>query len=162
MIALLDIGIWALKFLLMELFHDDEESAVQREGFIGNTEPPKEEPLIVGKTEPFHLDGLAILGTSAVYKMTEEVSDYGMDLFGNEAGAVFSGRWGLQFPDKCLGFGVHEQPLPCAREENDAGSTLLLRGLGLLVSIEGPSWVFCHGDRHVPPQSLLPVVYSSI
>lgn len=27
-IALLDVGIWALKFLLMELFHDDEESAV--------------------------------------------------------------------------------------------------------------------------------------
>jgi len=92
MIALLDIGIWALEFLLMELFHDDEESAVLCEGFIGNTKPAEEEPLIVGKTEPFHFDGLAILGMPALYQMTKELSDYSMDLFGNETGAVFPGR----------------------------------------------------------------------
>ena len=44
------------------------------------------------KTEPFHLDGLAILGMPTVYQTTGEVADYGMDLFGNETGAVFSGR----------------------------------------------------------------------
>ncbi len=65
-VALLDIGVRVFERLLIQLFHDDEESAVLRERFIGNTEPAKEEPLIVGKTEPFHLDGLAILGMPAV------------------------------------------------------------------------------------------------
>ena len=83
-IALLDVGIWALEFLLIQLFHDDEESAVPRERFIGNTEPAKEEPLIVGKTEPFHLDRLAILGMIAVDQTINKVTDYGMDLFRNE------------------------------------------------------------------------------
>ena len=92
MIALLHVGVWAFKLLLIQLFHDNEESAVPRKGFIGNTEPAKEEPLIVGKTETLHLDGLTILGMIAVHQMTEEVADYGMDLFGNETGAVFSAR----------------------------------------------------------------------
>jgi len=91
-IALLHIGVRAFERLLIQLFHDDEEPAVLREGFIGNTEPAKEEPLIVGKTEPFHLDGLAILGMTAVQQATDEVTDDGMDLFGNEAVAAFSGR----------------------------------------------------------------------
>ena len=86
------VGIRAFELLLIQLFHDDEESAVPREWFIGNTEPAKEEPLIVGKTESFHLDGLAILGMIAVHQTTDEVADYGMDLFGNETGAVLSGR----------------------------------------------------------------------
>ena len=107
-IALLHIGVGVFERLLIQLFHDDEESAVLREGFIGNTEPAKEEPLIVGKTEPFHFDGLAILGVIAVDQTTDEVTDYGMDLFGDQTGAVFSRRQGLQLPDKCLGFGVHE------------------------------------------------------
>ncbi|TKS58645.1 MAG: hypothetical protein EWM73_03454 [Nitrospira sp.] len=77
--------------MLIQLFHDDEEAAVAREGFIGNTEPAKEEALIGGKTEPLHLEGLAILGMCAVDQTTDEVADYGMDLFGNEAGAVLSG-----------------------------------------------------------------------
>ena len=91
-IALLDVGVWAFELLLVQLFHDDEESAVSREGFIGNTEPAKEDPLIGGKIEPFHLEGLAILGMIAVHQTTDEVADYGMDFFGNETGAVLSGR----------------------------------------------------------------------
>ena len=66
-IAVLDIGIWAFELLLIQFFHDDEESAVPREGFIGNTETTEDEPMIVSKTEPFHLDGLAILGMIAVH-----------------------------------------------------------------------------------------------
>lgn len=89
-IALLDVGVWALEFLLIQLFHDDEESAVPREGFVGNTEPAKKEPLIVGKTEPFHLDRLAILGMIAVDQTINKVTDYGMDLFRNETRAVLS------------------------------------------------------------------------
>src|SRR4029078_13144113 len=65
-ITLLHAGIWAFEFLLIQLFHDDQESAVFSEGFIRNTEPAKTEPLIVGKTEPFHLDRLAILGMIVV------------------------------------------------------------------------------------------------
>jgi len=91
-IALLDVDVWAFELLLIQLLHDDEEAAVAREGFIGNTEPAKEEPLVGGKTEPFHLDGLAIFGMIAVHQTTDEVADYGMDLFGNETGAVLSGR----------------------------------------------------------------------
>ena len=91
-IPLPHIGVWAVELLLMQLFHDDEESAVLCEGFIGNTEPAKEEPLIVGKTEPFYLDGLAILGMIAVDQTADEVVDYGMDLFGNETCAILSGR----------------------------------------------------------------------
>ena len=91
-VALLHVGVRAFEPLLVHLFHDDEESAVQREGFIGNAEPAKKESLIVGKTEPFHLDGLAILGMIAVHQMTDEVVHYGMDLFGNETGAILSGR----------------------------------------------------------------------
>jgi hypothetical protein len=128
-IAFLDVGVWAFELLLIQLFHDDEKSAVPREGFIGNTEPAKEEPLIGGKTEPFHLDGLAILGMIAVHQTTDEVADYGMDLFGNETGAVLSGREGMQLSNNCLGFAVHEQQLPRAIEENDAGSGLLLQAL---------------------------------
>jgi hypothetical protein len=78
--------------LLIQLLHDDEESAVPREGFIGNTEPAKEEPLIGGKTEPFHLEGLAILGMIALHQTTDEVTDNGMDLFGNETGAALVDR----------------------------------------------------------------------
>ena len=89
---MLHVGVWAFELLLIQLFHDDEESAVSRKRFIGNTEPAKEEPLIVGKTEPFHLDGLAILGMIAVHQSTDEVADYSMDFFGNETGAVLSGR----------------------------------------------------------------------
>ena len=66
-ISLLDVGVWAFELLLIQLFHDDEESAVPREGFIGNTETAKEKPAIGSKTEPFHLDGLAILGVIAVH-----------------------------------------------------------------------------------------------
>ena len=44
------------------------------------------------KTELFHLDGLAILGMIAELQTTDEVADYGMDLFGNETGAVLFGR----------------------------------------------------------------------
>ena len=98
--------------------------------------------MIVGKTEPFHLDGLAILGMIAVHQTTDEVADYGMDLFGNETGAVLSGRQGLQLLGKCLGIGVHEQQLPCAVEENDAGSALLRQALCLLVPIEWPGYFF--------------------
>ena len=128
-IALLDVGVRAFELLLIQLFHDDEEAAVAREGFIGNTESAKEEPLIGGKTEPFHLEGLAILGMIAVHQTTDEVADYGMDLFGNETGAVLSGREGLQLSDQCLGFVVHEQQLPRAIEENDAGSGVLRQAL---------------------------------
>ena len=91
-IALLDVGVWAFELLLVQLFHDDEESAVSREGFIGNTEPAKEEPLIGGKTKPFQLEGLEVLGMIAVHQTTDEVADYVMDLFGNETVAVLSGR----------------------------------------------------------------------
>lgn len=66
-IAVLDIGVRAFELLLIQFFHDDEESAVPREGFIGNTETTEEEPMIVRKTEPFYLDGLAILGMIAAY-----------------------------------------------------------------------------------------------
>lgn len=76
---------------MIQLLHDDEESAVSCEGFIWNTEPSQEEPLIVGKTEPFHLDRLAIFGMIAARQVTDEVVDYAMDLFGNETGAVLSG-----------------------------------------------------------------------
>ncbi len=89
---MLHVGVWAFELLLIQLFHDDEESAVLREGFIWNTEPAKEEPLIVGKTEPFHLDRLAILGMIAVHQKTDEVMNYGMDLFGNETCVALSGR----------------------------------------------------------------------
>ena len=89
---MLHVGVWAFELLLIQLFHDDKESAVPREGFIRNTEPAKEEPLIVGKTEPFHLDGFAILGMIAAHQTTDEVADYGMDLFWNKTGAVLSGR----------------------------------------------------------------------
>ena len=66
-IAVLDIGVWAFELLLIQLFHDDEESAVSREGCIGNTETTEEKTMIVRKTEPFRLDGLAILGMIAVH-----------------------------------------------------------------------------------------------
>ena len=92
MIALLHSGVRAFERLLIQLFHDDEKSTVLCKGFIGNTKPAKEEPLIVGKTEPFHFDGLAILGMAAVNQMNDEVVDYGMDLFGNETGIARSGR----------------------------------------------------------------------
>ena len=91
MIALLHVGVGAFEPLVIQLLHDDEESAVPREGFIWNTEPAQEEPLIVGKTEPFHLDRLAIFGMIAAHQVTDEVVDYAMDLFGNETGAVLSG-----------------------------------------------------------------------
>ncbi len=91
-IALLHIGVGVSERLLIQLFHDDEKSTVLCEGFIGNTEPAKEEPLIVGKTEPFHFDGLAILRVIAVDQTTDEVMDYGMDLFGDQTGAVLSSR----------------------------------------------------------------------
>ncbi len=48
-IAVLDIGIWAFELLLIQFFYDDEESAVSREGFIGNTETTEEKPMIVSK-----------------------------------------------------------------------------------------------------------------
>lgn len=89
---MLHVGVWAFELLLIQLLHDDEKSAVLGEGFIGNTKPAKEEPLIVDKTEPLHLDGLAVLGMIAVQQTTDEVADYGMNLFGNETGAVLSGR----------------------------------------------------------------------
>jgi len=92
MVVLLHIGVRAFERMLIQMFHDDEKSAVLREGFIGNTEPAKEEPLIVGKTESLHLDRLAILGVIAVDQTTDEVTDYGMDLFGDETGAVLSSR----------------------------------------------------------------------
>ena len=63
----LNFCVSAFEFVLIQLFHDDEESAVPREGFIGNTETAKEKPTIVSKTEPFHLNGLAILGVIAVH-----------------------------------------------------------------------------------------------
>ena len=89
-ITLLNVGVWAFELLLIQLFYDDEKSAVLREGFIGNTKTAKEEPLIRGKTEPFHLDGLAIFGMIAAYQTTDEVADYGMDFLGNETGAILS------------------------------------------------------------------------
>lgn len=52
---------------------------------------------------------------------------------------------------KCLGFGVHEQQLPSAIEENDAGSTLLRQALCLLLPVERPGDVSCRDDRHTPP-----------
>ena len=91
-IALLHIGVRAFERMLIQLFHDDEESAVLREGFIRNTEPAKQEPLIAGKTEPLHLNRLAIFGVIAVDQTTDEVTDYGMDLFRDETGAVLSSR----------------------------------------------------------------------
>ena len=91
-IELPDVGVRAFELVLIQLFHDDKASAVSREGFIGNTEPAKEEPLIGGKTKPFQLEGLEVLGMIAVHQSTNEVADYGMDLFGDETGAVLSGR----------------------------------------------------------------------
>lgn len=91
-IPLPHIGVWAPELLLMELFHDDEESAVLCERFIGNTEPAKEEPLVVGKIEPFHLDGLAILGVAALYQSTAEFVNKGMNLIGHESGTALSSR----------------------------------------------------------------------
>ena len=91
-IALLNVGVWTFELLLIQLFHDDEESAVPRKGFIGNTEPAKEEPLIGCKTKPFQLEGLEVFGMIAVHQSTDEVADYGMDLFGDETGTVLSGR----------------------------------------------------------------------
>lgn len=78
-ISLLGIGVWAIKFLLIQLFHDDQKSAVPRKGFIGNTKPTEKESLIGGKTELFNLDGLAILGMIAELQLTYEIADYGMD-----------------------------------------------------------------------------------
>src|SRR6185436_20767201 len=40
-ITLLHAGVWAFEFLLIQLFHDDQESAVFSEGFIRNTEDRK-------------------------------------------------------------------------------------------------------------------------
>ena len=37
-IALLHVGVWAFESLVIQLLHDDKESAVSCEGFIGNTE----------------------------------------------------------------------------------------------------------------------------
>ena len=91
-VVLLHIGVRAFERMLIQMFHDDEKSAVLGEGFIGNTKPAKKEPLIVDKTEPFHLDGLAILGMIAVDQTADEVTDYGMDLFGDETGADLSGQ----------------------------------------------------------------------
>jgi hypothetical protein len=76
----------------MQLFHHDEESAVLCEGFIRNAEPAKEKPLVVGKTEPFHLDGLAILGITALDQPTDKFVNKGMNLIGYERAAVLSGR----------------------------------------------------------------------
>src|SRR5262249_19998361 len=92
MIALLDIDIWAFELLLIQLFDDDEKSAVSRKGLIGNTQPAKEKPLVGGKTEALHLEGFTILGMIAVHETTDEVADYGMDLFGNKTRTVLSGR----------------------------------------------------------------------
>ena len=64
-VVLLHIGVRAFERMLIQMLHDDEKSAVLREGFIRNTEPAKEEPLIVGKTEPLHLDRLAIFRMTA-------------------------------------------------------------------------------------------------
>ena len=73
-----------------------------------------------------------------------------MDLFGNETGAVLSGQKGLESAGKYLGFAVHKQQLPRAREENDAGSALLPQALCLLLPIEWTGYFFCRDDRHVP------------
>lgn len=80
----------------------------------------------------------------AAHQMTDEVVDYAMDLFGNETGAVLSGREWLQLSSKGLRFGVHEQQLPRAREENDAGSALLPLALRLFSPIADwrPGYVF--------------------
>ena len=86
--------------------------------------------------------------------MTDEVVDYAMDLFGNETGAVLSGREWLQLSGKDLCFGVHEQQLPRARKENDACSALLPQALRLFSSISDwwPGYVFWRDDRHVSPR----------
>ena len=108
--------------------------------------------MIVGKTEPFHLDRLAIFGMIAAHQVTDEVVDYAMDLFGNETGAVFSGYEGLQLSGKGLRFGVHEQQLPGACKENDTGSALLPQTLRLFSPIDDwPDYVFWCDERHVPP-----------
>lgn len=91
-IPLLDFGVRVFELVLIQLFHDDEESAVPRKGFVGNTKSAKEEPLVRGKTELFHLDRLAILGMIAELQATNEVADYDVDFFGNETGAVLFGR----------------------------------------------------------------------
>ena len=77
-----------------------------------------------------------------------------MDLFGNETGAALSSRLGLESSGKRLGFAVHEQQLPRAREESDAGSALLRQALCLLLPIEWSGYFFCRDDRHLSPNLL--------
>lgn len=91
-IALLDVRVRAFRLLLIELFHNDKESAVPREGFIGNTEPAKEETLIGRETEPFQLEGLAVLAMIAMHQTINEIAEEDMDLFGNETATILFGR----------------------------------------------------------------------
>jgi hypothetical protein len=91
-IPLLDFRVRAFEFLPIQLFHDDEQSAVPLKRFIGNTQPAEEEPMIGDKTELFQLNRLAILWMAAELQPIYEIADYGMDYFGNEAGAVLFGR----------------------------------------------------------------------
>ena len=87
----LDVCVGAFELVLTQLFHDDEASAVSCKGFIGNTEPAKEELLTGGNTEPFQLERFEVLGMITVHETSDEGADYREDLFGNETGAVFSG-----------------------------------------------------------------------
>ena len=122
----LDVCVGAFEFVLIQLFHDDEASAVSCKGFVGNTEPAKEELLTGGNTEPFQLEGFEVLGMITAHETSDEGADNGEDIFGNRTGAVFSGWEGLQLPDKCLGFAVYKQEMTRAIEEDDAGTYLFL------------------------------------
>jgi len=86
----LDVCVSAFEFVLIQLFHDDEASAVSRKGFIGNTETAKKELLAGGNTESFQLEEFEVLGVITVHETGDESADNRQDLFGNETGAVFS------------------------------------------------------------------------
>ena len=91
----LNFCVSAFEFVLTQLFHDDEASAVSCKGFIGNTEPAEEELLTGGNTEPFHLEGFEVLGMITMYETGDEGTNYREDFFWNKTGGVFSGWDGL-------------------------------------------------------------------
>ena len=86
----LDVSVSAFEFVLIQLFHNDETSAVSRKGFIGNTETAKEELLAGGNTEPFQLEGFEVLGMITAHEASDGGTNNGENLFWNETGAVFS------------------------------------------------------------------------
>jgi len=90
-IELLDVGVRTVEPLLIQIFHKDEISTVSCKGFIGNTEPTKEELLAWDDTYPFDLERFEVLGMLTVHETIDEGTDDCEDLFRNETGLISSG-----------------------------------------------------------------------